>query len=60
VFHSTGCSDEKVLPGIHRLIYWSGMDGISNVAMDGTDPGVFINTTGPIENLAIDLSGAYL
>ena len=36
------------------------MDGISNVAMDGTDPGVFINTTGPIENLAIDLSGAYL
>ena len=35
------------------------MDGISNVAMDGENPGVFINTTGSIENLAIDISGAY-
>ncbi|KAI0215862.1 hypothetical protein LSAT2_032084 [Lamellibrachia satsuma] len=42
------------------MLYWSGLEGINSVAMDGTNPSVFINTTGSVEDLAIDLSGEVL
>ncbi|KAI0238464.1 hypothetical protein LSAT2_010821 [Lamellibrachia satsuma] len=45
---------------VFRMLYWSGLEGISSVAMDGTNPSVFINTTGSVEDLAIDLSGEVL